>query len=97
MLSQAEIDTFVADGYVDLERLDPDDEDERTFLLEAQHLDMAEALERREEMTGADGEPFNPQLHVTLHQVVAKLRPIFCGSASSGQRTVSNGVSGQCW
>ena len=56
---------------LDLEQLDPDDEDERTFLLEAQHLDMAEALERHEEMTGADGEPFNPQLHVTLHQVVA--------------------------
>src|SRR5260370_17114810 len=32
---------------------------------------MAEALEGHEEMTGADGEPFNPQLHVTLHQVVA--------------------------
>src|SRR5271166_1776770 len=56
---------------LDLERLDPHDEDERTFLLEAQHLDMAEALERHEEMTGGDGEPFNPQLHVTLHQVVA--------------------------
>ena len=56
---------------LDLERLDPDDEDERTFLLEAQHLDMAEALERHEEMTGAGGEPFNPQLHVTLHQVIA--------------------------
>ena len=56
---------------LDLERLDPDNEDERTFLLEAQHLDMAEALERHEEMTGADGEPFNPRLHVTLHQVVA--------------------------
>jgi Domain of unknown function (DUF1841) len=56
---------------LDLERLDPDDEDERTFLLEAQHLEMAEALERHEEMTGADGEPMNPTLHVTLHQVVA--------------------------
>ena len=32
---------------------------------------MAEALERHEEMTGADGEPFNPRLHVTLHQVIA--------------------------
>lgn len=56
---------------LDLERLDPDDEDERTFLLEAQHLEMAEALEQHEEMTGADGEPMNPRLHVTLHQVVA--------------------------
>jgi hypothetical protein len=56
---------------LDLEQLDPDDEDERMLLLEAQHLDMAEALERHEEMTGADGEPFNPTLHVTLHQVTA--------------------------
>ena len=50
---------------LDLERLDPDDEDERTFLLEAQHLEMQEALERHEEMTGVDGEPVNPRLHVT--------------------------------
>jgi len=32
---------------LDLELLDPDDEDERTFLLEAQHLEMEEALERQ--------------------------------------------------
>ena len=56
---------------LDLERLDLDDEDERTFLLAAQHLEMEEALERHEEMTGADGEPMNPRLHVTLHQVIA--------------------------
>jgi hypothetical protein len=56
---------------LDLELLDPDDEDERTFLLEAQHLEMEEALERGEEMVGADGEPMSPRLHVTLHQVIA--------------------------
>ena len=56
---------------LDLERLDPDDEDERTFLLEAQHLEMEEALDRHEEMTGPGGEPMNPRLHVTLHQVIA--------------------------
>ena len=56
---------------LDLELLDPDDEDERTFLLEAQHLEMEEALERHEEMTGPDGEPMNPTLHVAMHQVVA--------------------------
>jgi hypothetical protein len=32
---------------------------------------MAEALERHEEMAGADGEPINPWLQVTVHQVVA--------------------------
>ncbi len=56
---------------LDLELLDPDDEDERTFLLEAQHLEWEEALERHEEATNADGEPVNPTLHVALHGVVA--------------------------
>ncbi len=56
---------------LDLERLDPDDEDERKLLLEALHLEMAEALEQHEEMTGPDGEPMSPTLHVTLHLIVA--------------------------
>jgi hypothetical protein len=45
---------------LDLERLDPEDEDQRTFLLEAQHLEIEEALEHHEEMTGPDGEPVTP-------------------------------------
>ena len=32
---------------------------------------MAGALERHEEITTASGEPMNPTLHVTLHQVIA--------------------------
>jgi len=56
---------------LDLERLDPDDEDERTFLLEAQHLEMAEALEAHEEIITETGETMNPTLHVALHGVVA--------------------------
>ena len=56
---------------LDLDRLDPDDENERTFLLEAQHLDMEEALKRHEEMPGPDGEPINPTLHVALHGMIA--------------------------
>jgi hypothetical protein len=56
---------------LDLERLDPDDEDERTFLLEAQHLEMADALEAHEEIITETGETMNPTLHVTLHGVVA--------------------------
>ena len=55
---------------LELERLDPEDEDERTLLLQAQHLDYAEALEREEEVI-VGGEPMSPRLHVTLHQVVA--------------------------
>ena len=56
---------------LDLELLDPGDEGQRTFLLEAQHLEMAEALERHEEIIAANGEPMNPMLHIALHGIVA--------------------------
>lgn len=56
---------------LDLESLDPDDEHQRTPLLEAQHLEMEEALKRHEEITTAGGEVINPTLHVALHAVVA--------------------------
>ncbi len=56
---------------LDLELLNPDDEDERTFLLEAQHPDMEEALEAHEEMITESGETINPTLHVALHGVIA--------------------------
>ena len=55
---------------LDLELLDPDDEDERTFLLEAQHPELEEALQRGVEVT-VRGEPMNPRLHVAVHVVVA--------------------------
>ena len=55
---------------LDLELLDPDDEDERTFLLQAQHPELEEALQRGVEVT-VRGEPMNPRLHVTLHVMVA--------------------------
>ena len=53
---------------LDLELLDPDDEDERTFLLEAQHPELEEALQRDEEVI-VRGEPMNPRLHITLHLI----------------------------
>ena len=55
---------------LDLELLNPADEDERTFLIEAQHPELEGALRSDEEMI-ADGEPFSPRLHITLHQIVA--------------------------
>jgi hypothetical protein len=54
-----------------LELLDPDDEDERSFLLEAQHPGLEAALARHEEVIGDSGEPMNPTLHVVLHLVVS--------------------------
>lgn len=56
---------------LDLERLDPGDEDERNFLLEAQHLEYEEALEQDEKIITDSGELMSPRLHVTLHGVVA--------------------------
>jgi hypothetical protein len=55
---------------LDLELLDPSDEDELTFLIEAQHTEFQDALRSDEEMV-VGGEPFSPRLHVTMHQIVA--------------------------
>jgi hypothetical protein len=55
---------------IDIEMLDAGDEDELALLIEAQHAELADALEGAEEVT-VDGEPFNPRLHVAMHQIVA--------------------------
>jgi hypothetical protein len=55
---------------LDLELLDPSDEDELTFLIEAQHTEFQDAL-RSDDETIVGGEPFSPRLHVTMHQIVA--------------------------
>jgi Domain of unknown function (DUF1841) len=48
----------------------PSDEGELTFLIEAQHTELEDALRSDEEMI-VGGEPFSPRLHVAMHQVVA--------------------------
>ena len=55
---------------LDLELLDPADENELAFLIEAQHTELENALWREEQVI-AGGEPFNPRLHIVMHQVVA--------------------------
>jgi hypothetical protein len=55
---------------IDVEMLDAGDEDELALLIEAQHAELADALEGAEEVT-VEGEPFNPRLHVAMHQIVA--------------------------
>jgi hypothetical protein len=50
--------------------LDPGNEDECRFLIEAQHPAFAAAL-RGDEDVMVGGEPVNPRLHVAMHQVVA--------------------------
>jgi hypothetical protein len=55
---------------LDLELLDPGDEDDRALLIEALHPEFAGAL-RGEDDVIAGGETVNPRLHVAMHQVVA--------------------------
>jgi hypothetical protein len=55
---------------LDLELLDPTDEGELTFLVEAQHTEFEDALRGDDEMI-VGGEPFSPRLHVAMHQIVA--------------------------
>jgi hypothetical protein len=55
---------------LDLQLLDPGDEDERALLMEVLHPQFADAL-RGEEDVIIDGKPVNPRLHVVMHQVVA--------------------------
>ena len=55
---------------LDLQLLDPGDEDERALLIEALHPEFAGALQSEDDVI-IDGEPVNPRLHVAMHQVVA--------------------------
>jgi hypothetical protein len=61
--------TGEVDG-IDLALLDPSDPDERRLLIEAEHPELREALERDEEIL-VGGEPMNPRLHITMHEIVA--------------------------
>jgi Domain of unknown function (DUF1841) len=55
---------------LDLQLLDPGDEDERELLMEALHPEFADAVQGDDDVVIA-GEPVNPRLHVAMHQVVA--------------------------
>jgi hypothetical protein len=54
---------------VDLALLDPADPDERSFLIRAEHPELAGALEREEDEVAVDG--VNPRLHLTIHEIIA--------------------------
>jgi Domain of unknown function (DUF1841) len=55
---------------IDLELLDPSDENDLTVLIEAWHTEFEAALDGDQDLVD-DGEPFNPRVHVLMHQVVA--------------------------
>jgi hypothetical protein len=54
---------------VDLSLLDPADPDQRRFLIRAEHLELAGALEREDDEVGVD--EVNPRLHLTIHEIIA--------------------------
>jgi Domain of unknown function (DUF1841) len=55
---------------IDLSLLDPTDPDERHLLILAEHPDLARAIERGEQEVVIDGEPINPRLHITMHELI---------------------------
>lgn len=56
---------------VELEDLDPADEDDRRMLLLAEHPELQEAIENDEHEIELDGRRMSPQLHLVMHEVVA--------------------------
>ncbi len=59
-------------GEIDLPLLDPADRDERRILIEAEHPEFADALDRDEEFVVIDGEEVDPRLHLTLHEIIVE-------------------------
>jgi hypothetical protein len=55
---------------LDLDPLDPDDEDQLMMLIEARQVELFDALGSGDEVI-VDGEPFSPRLHLAMHQIVA--------------------------
>lgn len=56
---------------IDLSLLNRDDPDERRILIQAEHPELADALDRDVETVTVDGQELNPRLHITMHEVVA--------------------------
>jgi len=59
-------------GEIDLALLDPAHRDERRILIEAEHPEFADALDRDEEFVMIDGEEVDPRLHLTLHEIIVE-------------------------
>jgi uncharacterized protein DUF1841 len=51
--------------------LDPKDPDERAILIRLAHPDLDGAIESGLEEIVVHGEPMNPRLHLTIHEIVA--------------------------
>lgn len=56
---------------IDLESLDPGDEDDRRLLVAAEHPDLVAAVEAGADEVDIHGERVNPRLHLLMHELVA--------------------------
>lgn len=56
---------------INLELLDPNDEDDRHLLLLVEHPELQAAIEGDVQQIELAGQPLSPQLHLTMHEVVA--------------------------
>jgi hypothetical protein len=56
---------------LELELLDPADPDERHFLILAEHPELAKAIDEQRDEVVVGGQPINPRLHITVHEIVA--------------------------
>jgi hypothetical protein len=70
---------------LDLELLDPGDEDERALLIEALHPEFTDALHGEDDVI-VGGQTVNPRLHVAMHQVVAN--QLLAGDPPQTRQTV---------
>lgn len=55
----------------ELSLLDPQDPDERAILIRLAHPDFDAAIESSLEEVEVGGQPMNPRLHLTIHEIVA--------------------------
>ncbi|MGH2556846.1 MAG: DUF1841 family protein [Actinomycetota bacterium] len=56
---------------LDLAYLNPSDEDDRHFLILAEHPDLWEAMDRELDEVEIGGARMNPRLHIAMHELVA--------------------------
>ena len=56
---------------IELSLLDPDDENDRTILVLAEHPELRSAIESGRDKIHHHGRVVNPQLHLAMHEIVA--------------------------
>jgi hypothetical protein len=58
-------------GDIDLSLLDPGEEDDRHFLIVAEHPELQQAIEEDQDEITVRGNLMSPRLHISMHEIVA--------------------------